>query len=144
MNVNQRNQTRNQSTADYQSGRIFIFDNRYQEGVFKNNTAGTIELSAGQLIVRDTEVEDRFLPATSSNLADVIGISAYEGSTDLEPNESKNMNICTKGSIEPTMLVLPDGVTLSTTVGNKSLKDVLESLGFHIGEGAVEMTEFDN
>ena len=118
--------------------------NRLKGGVFKNTTGTNFTLQAGQLVARDTSVPGGFKPVTSENLADTIGISAYEGETVLAANQTANMNIGTKGTIETTALVLPATVTLDTAVGNKSLRDVLEALGFHLNEGAVEMTEIDN
>lgn len=144
MGAEQTVSTRNQSTVNFESKRLFIFDNRFTEGVFKNTTAGEFSLQAGILVARDTAVANGFKPVTAANLADTIGISAYEGKTTLAVGQTANINIGTKGTVEITALVLPDGVTLSTTVGNKSLRDVLEALGFHLNEGAVEMTDFDN
>lgn len=136
--------TRNQSTVNFETKRLFIFDNRFREGVFKNTGATPFTLSGGILVARDTAVPGGFKPVTADNLADVIGISAYEGSTVLPASETANMNIGTKGTVETREIIFPAGVTLSTAVGNKVLSDVLEGLGFHLQEGTVEMTEFDN
>ena len=144
MGVEQTVSTRNQSTVNFTRKNLFILDNRFTEGVFKNTTGANFTLQAGQLVARDTSVPGGFKPVTSGNLADTIGISAYEGETVLAANQTANMNIGTKGTIETTALVLPATVTLDTAVGNKSLRDVLEALGFHLNEGAVEMTEIDN
>lgn len=142
--VTQRNATRNQSTADFQIKRAFIFDNRFKEGAFKNTSAAALTLSPVSLVARNTAIVNGFIPVTAANLADVVGISANETDIVLEVNDVVNINICTKGTIEGIHLALPAGVTLNTTVGNKSLKDVLEGLGFHIEENALEMTKFDN
>ena len=145
MSVEQTTATRNQSTAIIsEANRVFIFDNRYVEGVFKNNTGADFELSHGQLVVRDVTVADGFLPATAANLANVIGVSAYEGKTTLAAGATRNINIGTKGTIIGLALVLPAGVTLLTTVGNKTLKDVLEGLGFHVDTSTVENTKLEN
>ena len=145
MSVEQTTATRNQSTAIIsEANRVFIFDNRYVEGVFKNNTGADFELSHGQLVVRDVAVADGFLPATAANLANVIGVSAYEGKTTLAAGTTRNINIGTKGTINGLALVLPAEVTLLTTVGNKTLKDVLEGLGFHVDTSTVENTKLEN
>ena len=142
--VAQRNATRNQSTADFQIKRAFIFDNHFKGGVFKNTIAAAITLLPVSLVARDTAIVDGFKPVTAANLADVIGISANEQSIDLAVNGTANINICTKGTIEGIHLALPATVTLNTVVGNKTLKDVLEGIGFHIEENTLEMTKFDN
>ncbi|MFN0254500.1 hypothetical protein [Pedobacter ureilyticus] len=146
MDVTQRNATRNQSTADYQSKKIFIFDNRYIEGVFKNNSGGSFTLSPGMLAVRDIAVAGGFLPATADNIADVIGVVAVDGSVVLANAATANVNVCTKGGIDGNMLILPATVTLNTvpTDAAKTVRDILEGIGLHIDTSSVEMTKFDN
>lgn len=140
--VEQTSATRNQSTAQISENRqIFIFDNRFKEEVFKNNTGAAVELQSGQLVVRNGV---NVSLATSLNLANVIGITAYEGTTEITPNGTKNINICTKGTIDGTALSLPENVTLETAVGNKTLSDVLEGLGFHIDTSTIENTKIEN
>ena len=136
--------TRNQSTANYERKRIFVFDNRFKEGVYKNVNNETPVLEPGMLVARDVNVVDGFIPVNSSNLADVIGISANETLAELTDGQTVNINICTKGTIEGVHLTLPVGVDYNTAVGNKSLKDVLEGIGFHLEENALENTKFDN
>lgn len=146
MDVTQRNATRNQSTADYQSKKIFIFDNRYIEGVFKNNSGGSFTLLPGMLAVRDIAVADGFLPATADNIADVIGVVAVDGSVVLANAATANINICTKGTIDGNLLILPATVTLNTvpTDASKTVRDILEGIGLHIDTSSVEMTKLDN
>jgi hypothetical protein len=50
----QRNATRNQSTVDYREENIFLYGNRYSEGVFINNTGETINAKDGFLVVRNS------------------------------------------------------------------------------------------
>lgn len=143
--VTQTTATRNQSTAQISdSKRIFIFDNRFVEGIFKNTTAGNLEIQGGILIARSKTVANGFIPVTSENLADTIGISAYEGKSTLAANQEVSMNIGTKGTIDGNLLVLPSGVTLNTVVGNKTLRDVLESLGLHVDTSSIENTKIEN
>jgi hypothetical protein len=139
---NQRNSTRNQSTADITFGEIFLFDNRFQEGVFKNNTAASINISKGILVVRDTTVVNGLIPATTANLANVVGIADVDDLT-LAASATANISFGTKGTVNETLLVLPATVTLDTAVGSITLRDTLEKLGFHL-EATVEHTKFDN
>ena len=142
--VEQTVATRNQSTAVITSTRpIFIFDNRFVEGTFKNGNAEAV-LQGGQLIVRDTTIPNGFKAATSANLADVIGISAYEGTSTLAANATASLNIGTKGTIDGNLLVFPATVTLATAVGNITLRDHLEKIGFHIDTSTREHTKLEN
>lgn len=252
INVTQRNATRNQSTADYQIKNLWLFGNRYSNGIFVNNTgaefiaedgylvvrnAGTFETatvdfgtgltaaqtmilggltytstgvttpaqlaaafsnlangattgvgtatgtysgtltgwSTGDVSLGDTVVftasavgnvtnlaatgtgtaptittvagtagtQDGFSPATSANLADVIGILKIDGTVTLANTSTTNAYYGLKGDIDATLLKLPLGVTLSTMVGNKSLKDLLTDLGFVLFN-VTELSNFDN
>ncbi len=86
-------------------------------------------------------IANSFIPVTSSNLADVIGITAVDGSVALDGGETSFINICTKGTIDGNFLTLPSGVTLDTVVGAKILRDIIESLGIHVDTSSVEQTK---
>jgi len=49
----QRGVTRNQSTVDYTVENIFLYGNRYEEGVFVNNIGETIDAKNGIPVVRN-------------------------------------------------------------------------------------------
>ncbi|MBB6236498.1 hypothetical protein HDC90_001110 [Pedobacter sp. AK013] len=144
--INQRNATRNQSTADFEVKRIFIFDNRFERGVFKNTTGGSFTLQAGMLVVRDTAVTGGLLPATALNFQDAIGIAAMEEDVVLANNETVNIMYGTKGTVDGLKLVLPATVTLNSvaTGDTKTLGDLLNGLGLHLDLTTVENTKFDN
>ena len=255
VDVNQRNVTRNQSTADYTQKRVFLFGNSFDSGLLKNTNAAALGLESGVLLARaagtyetasvvfnasgltagQTQIlggltftstgattqaqlaaafanlEDGattgagaslgtysgaltgwstgavtdtatvlftatavgnvtnlaetgtganptitivsggatasaggLIPVTSSNLADVIGILTYEGSGILGTDDELQVNMAIGGEIDGTELVLPSGVTLNTVVGNKTLKDVLNAVGFVVRDNVVENTNFDN
>lgn len=144
MNINQRNVTRNQSTADYQQKKVFIFDNRFIEGVYRNTTGANLSLTAGMLVARSKTVPNGFVPITALNLADVIGIASHEGVVVLPNNTNLGITVCKSGSVDGNLLLLPATVTLNTVVGEKVLLDVLNSLGFTIVQGSTEHGIFDN
>lgn len=52
--ANQRSATRNQSTVDFTAQNIFTYGNRYNTGVFINNTGETINAQDGFLVVRNS------------------------------------------------------------------------------------------
>ncbi len=89
-------------------------------------------------------IGDGLIPVTSSNLADIIGITAMNDSVDLAIDQELFINFGVKGGIDATQLILPAGVVLDTVVGNKTLKDILEAVGFHLDNSTVENTKYDN
>lgn len=137
MAINQRNVTRNQSTADYSSKCIFLFDNRFMP--IELTLGAETELKEGMLVASTSS--GTFIPATDANLADVVGILKMDGDFTA-PAGTINVNIGTKGTIDETGLELPGAVTLDTAVGNKPLRMVLEGIGFHM-EHTIEHTDFE-
>lgn len=140
--INQRGNDRNQSTIDIQHNRVFIGDNAYTDATFTNNTASELILQPYSLVVRNT-ADGNVIPATTANLANVIGIVATLQDITLAAAGTTNIAYCHKGKIDETKLELPATVTLDTTVGNKFLRDVLNSLGFDL-ESTIENFKYDN
>jgi len=137
--------TSNQSNAVYRQKKIFIWNNFYTEGVYTNSSGAPVDISPGQLMLRDTAVTNGFKPAIAgATLADLIGVSAVEEVTTVANGATIVMNVCTEGGIDGTQLVFPAAVTLATVVGNKTVKDIINALGIHIDDSAVENTKVDN
>lgn len=88
-------------------------------------------------------VDEGFSPATSANLASVIGILKIEGINPLANAATISANYGLSGDIDASMLILPDGVTLDTIVSGKSLKDILTALGFVLNN-VTELSKSDN
>lgn len=81
-------------------------------------------------------------PATSANLANVIGVLCYDDK-DLADGETSQCNYAVSGDIDASLLVLPVGVNLESIVGSKALRDVLTGLGFVL-HNVTENSKFDN
>jgi hypothetical protein len=104
---------------------------------------GTGAAAAITIVAGVTTIANGLIPVTSSNLADIIGISKLESSVVLNPSDTQAINYCLKGDIDSSLLTLPSGVTLETVVGAKILKDVLTDLGFVLFN-VTELSKFDN
>lgn len=87
--------------------------------------------------------DEGFSPATSTTLANVIGILKLEGQNTMANGASLSANYCISGDLDASLLILPDGVTLDSMVGSKALKDVLTALGFVLNN-VTELSKFDN
>lgn len=143
MGVIQRDQTRNQSTADYSTKRIFIWDNHYFIATYKNTTGANQTLEAGLVMCRAEDGTVEPLKTDLTNLNSAVGISAYEGSSVFPANGTVEMNVCSKGTVESIYIALPGSNTLASFNADSGLtiRDVLERVGLHLNEGTVEMTE---
>jgi len=88
-------------------------------------------------------VDEGFSPATSANLANVIGILKIDGVNEMANSASLTANYAMSGDVDASLLILPLGVTLDSMVGSKALKDVLTALGFVLNN-VTECTNFEN
>lgn len=251
--TNQRNATRNQSTVDYSIDNVFLYGNRYANGLFVNNIGEELNAQSGMLVVRNSGsfetasvkfsatplsagqtiiiagltftstgvttfaelaaafanlavgavtgsgtakgtysgaltgystsavisedivvftastvgdktnltqtgtgaastvtvvngtsgVDEGFSPATSANLASIIGVLRIDGLVALANGASESACYALSGDLDTGLLVLPVGVTLDTIVSGKALKDILTALGFVL-KNVTELTKFGN
>jgi len=145
MDVEQKNVTRNQSTALYTLEHIFIFDNRYDEKTFNNTTAtAQVTLLPGHLLFKLNATDVDLLDA-AANIANVVGICAVAEENIVADAGTLPINMAIQGDIAEEGLVLTGGVTLDTVIPTTqlTLRDRLNELGFHLVSG-VENTKHDN
>lgn len=62
----QRNATRNQSTVDYSLSNIFLYGNRYNNGVLVNNLGESLDAQDGILVVRNSGTFETAVAAFSA------------------------------------------------------------------------------
>lgn len=103
---------------------------------------GTGSVTSTTIINGSSGTQNGFSPVTPTNLSDVIGVLNIHD-TDLEDGQTISANYAINGDLDSSLLVLPIGVYLDSMVGNKSLKDILTSLGFVL-LNVTEGSKFDN
>lgn len=127
--------------ANLGSGRVVFtastVGNKTDLAATGTGTAPTITVVNGS-----AGTENGFSPATSANLANVIGILKSDEIT-LANGATSTAYYATCGDIDSSLLILPLGVSLSSIVGSKSLKDILTGLGFVV-RNVTENSQFDN
>ena len=138
-----RGGTRNQSTADYSRQNLFPFGNRYYSVTAKNIESEDTTMENGVLLKRGTDLGTVEPIVDAANIGKCIGIARSNGEVVLTENETTPINMCIRGDIDGSLLVLPGVATLDSSTGSGTLRDLLTSLGFVI-VNAVEGTKFDN
>lgn len=141
----QRNATRNQSTVDITRKNIFTYGNRFREAILKNDTAGSVTINNGSLVLRHATIADTIIPAIAgATLANIIGVLFLsEDSITLAAGAVANVNYCIEGDVDGGLLSLPATVTLDTVVGSKAVKDLLTDIGI-FAKGVTEIAKTDN
>lgn len=144
-NIEQVNATRNQSIAKYTFDHIFLGNNDFEPASIDNQiAAGTITVRSGTLMFKNSATTvDKFSAATQ--IVDIVGIARMDEEVSILDDGTLDINIGIRGDIAEELIELPGGITLDTVIPttNRTLRDHLNSLGFHLYAG-VENTKFDN
>lgn len=131
------------NTGSVAAGTTVVFTSVVEGNVADLVQTGTGAAAAVTVVNGTDAVADGLIPITADNLANAIGISANVEDLSQEAASSDPISYATKGTVAEGLITLPGGVTLNTLVGNKSLRDILEDIGFHL-EASTENTKFDN
>ncbi len=140
MKVEQTKSTRNQSTAQFTEGCVFMGNNRYEEGTISVAVDTTVQ--NGMLLIRDVAKPNGFKLAESSSLSSFVGVLKVGlFPVELKTGSDLNIAVCVKGDLDANALVMPSTVTLDTVVDDKFLRDVIEGSGLHL-IATTEQTKF--
>jgi len=145
--INQRVNTGQQLTTDYDLSKIFVWNNRYENDVYVNNSNYNPEtILVGTVMGRVTNTG--FLQPCSASATDgsqrPIGILANDV-VSLAGGSSKKCTICVSGDIAAEKLIFFFGDTLDSIADGRRFRDRIgaDSVGLKL-VFATEMTDFDN
>ncbi len=129
----------------YDNAKIFIWDNRYEQGTYTNPTGDEVTLAKGTLMGR-IATSQKLVPLVSSasdGSQYPVGILADDYVVDY--GASANVTICIGGDVAEELVILASGDTLSTLVSSRSLRDRIagDTLGIKLVSGE-QMTAYDN
>lgn len=132
------------------TSKIFLFDNKYIKGTFKNTTGAILDLVGGELIGRiaDGGANNGLLVLCDATAVDgsqfPLGImrNAYD---DLANNATVTSTICVSGDVNKNALILKAGTTLASRVSLRTIEDrvLTDTAGIYLIE-STELTKFDN
>ena len=135
-----------QLTANRDTSKIFLFDNEYVKGTFKNNTGGDLDLVGGEVIARDPADGKLVLldTASTTGLALPLGVnkSCY---TALANAGEITMTVGVSGRIAESKLILLAGDSLEDIILFKRLRDRIagDTAGIFL-KATDELTAEDN
>lgn len=142
--VNQRLNTGQQATTDYDLSKIFLLDNRYESDSYVNNSGyATLTLLAGTVMGRIAGTNT--LAPTISGYTDgsqiPIGVLAQD--VTLLAGQSKQVSICIRGDVAANKLIFLGGDNLNTVIAGRTMKDHLQQYG-PLVRTSTETTDYDN
>lgn len=131
--------------TNYDNAKIFIWDNRYEQGTYTNTTGDEVTLAKGTLMGR-IAASQKLVPlvaSASDGSQYPVGILADDYVVDY--GESVNITICIGGDVAEELVILTSPDTLNTLVSSRSLRDRIagDTLGIKLVSGE-QMTAYDN
>lgn len=142
---NTRLNTGQQITTDYDLSKIFIWNNRYENDSYINNSNyNPITLLVGTVMGRIAST-GYIVPCYASAVdgsQDPIGVLAND--IILSAGQSKQASICIAGDVASNKLIFLYGDSLETVVAGKRMKDRIQANSLIILRASTEMTDYDN
>lgn len=159
MSAEQKVITSNQLFVDYDTRKVFVWNNRYNTGLFDEpNGSGAFTLSEGQVIGRIASSGKLKICVSTATDGSQIPIGVVKGSyTMAESATDVAVTFCIAGDVDQTKLLFSGSETLATVVtivndpagtpnatsNTRIMRDLIQSIGIHLVAGD-ELTEFDN
>lgn len=132
-------------TTNYDTSKIFVWDNRFQKVTYTNPTGGVVNLLKGTVMGRITATQ-KVLPSVST---------ATDGSQQpyfvcaddysVAAGATTDITVCDGGDVDQTLLKFSGAETLSTVItGDVSMRSALERNSRIKLVGRTEQTGIDN
>jgi hypothetical protein len=140
--------TGQQITTDYELGKIFLWNNRYENDSYVNNSNYNPQtILAGTVMGRVTVTG--FLQPSNAAAVDgsqrPIGILAQD-IIGLASGSTRRASICVAGDVDANKCIFLFGDTMETVADGRRFRDRIQadSVGIKLIFGSTEMTDFDN
>jgi hypothetical protein len=127
------------------NAKIFIWDNRYEEGTYTNPTSDDVSLTKGMLMGRVSATQKLVPLASGASDGSQFPVGILADDYDVDYGESANVTICIGGDVAEELVTLNGSDTLSTVISGRSIRDRIagDTLGIKLVAGT-QMTAFDN
>jgi hypothetical protein len=149
-NINQRDNTRNQSALDITQAHIFMGNNKYQDAVSLVNDSGAeIVAKSGMLVKVNTSVNGGITPFLDGDeVNELVGVLILNGEVTLANAATlANVTYAISGDVNEAKLETADSGVISADEGvsltTNTFRSLLQKLGFHL-IAVTENTKLDN
>jgi hypothetical protein len=136
----------NQLHVDYDTSKIFVFDNKYISDTLINSSGGPLTYLPGTLVGRVT-ANNKLQPVASGAVDGSqfpVGILKTQVTALADAGEAK-VNVCIFGEVVRAKVILAGADTLDTMIDGRSIKDRIagNTMGIKLVDG-FELTRADN
>lgn len=137
--------TTNQMVNNYNTTKVFIGENTFENGTYTNGTGSSATLVAGTLMgrVSASGILIPLVAAATDNSQFPVGVLV--NNVTVADTASAAISICVSGRVNANALVLHSGNTLETVISGRRLRDRIagDTLGIKLTV-STENTSFDN
>lgn len=134
-----------QAITNYDLAKIFIWNNRYETGLYTNSVYTTETLLAGTIMGRVGSTNQLVKCFASANDGSQFPIGVLADNYVIPEGVVTSITMCIKGDVVADKLIFEEGDALNTVVngsGNRTILDLLQTYVKVVNN--TEMTDYDN
>lgn len=134
-----------QAIVHTDTSKIFLWENRYANGVYNNGTYDTVVLVAGTLMGRIAATQKLTPVASGAVDGSQYPVGILAGDYSVEAGEDQDISICNYGDVNESKVILDGADTLATVIEDRSIRDRIagDTVGIRLIVSE-EMTATDN
>jgi hypothetical protein len=127
------------------NAKIFIWDNRYEQGTYTNPTGDEVSLTKGMLMGRVSSTQKLVPLASGASDGSQFPVGILADDYTVDYGASANVTICIGGDVAEELVTLNGSDTFNTVISSRSIRDRIagDTLGIKLVAGT-QMTAFDN
>lgn len=145
MSANTVLNTGQQTITNYDVTKIFVYNNRYEEGQYNNSGYDEVTLALGTLMGRVSATQMLVPHDSSASDGSQYPVGVLAQARTVDAGETVYVTICVSGDVVESQITLAAGDTMNTVISDRSIRDRIagDTMGIKL-VGGTEMTAFDN
>ncbi len=137
--------TSNQLFTNYDTRKIFIWNNSYQKGMLSNGSGASVDFQAGTLLGRVSANGNLVALASGATDGSNLPVGILAQDITIADGATAEVQYCVSGEVDQNEFIFDGTDTLDTVVTGKRLVDRIASdTAGIILRTADNLTEFDN
>lgn len=143
---NQRTGTgANVLATDYDVAKLCVWNNRYKQGAFTNDTYDPITIPQGRLMGRVATTQELKPHDSTAVDGSQYPVGVLMNSVTIEEGVTLQLDFCESGDVVKNKIVLADDDTFATVISGRSIEDRIgsDTVGINL-VGNTEQTAYDN
>lgn len=125
--------------------KIFVWNNRYDQSNYTNDTYDDVTLTAGTLLGKISATGEVIPLASAAADGSQFPIGVLAETRTVEAGATVALTYCVAGDVVESKVILDGSDTMSTVISGRSIRDRIgaDTVGIKL-VGGTEMTAYDN